>query len=296
MTQEHRWKPSVLSISSLRSPESAAVTGIFLVARPMRPVTGHAQGGRLLHQGQRFPCIRSATSSARSPPRRITTGESSHPVSSSCLNTGPASASPPALALLYFGTVPILGRVTTGAAMRACKQCGLSIGDTATFCPVCGIDADPGEASPTAKPPAALVASDQAVEVFPEEAGSRSAEAWRGVLVASDHESEARRCEKTDAPRATALYRQAILEYLESSEDSLDSQFVRRDVQRIFDRLSLVLKRSGLIEEALEEVDSAAYLGLVDGEDCGTKARREALIKRRDTLRCAVTKAAQDKG
>jgi hypothetical protein len=103
---------------------------------------------------------------------------------------------------------------------------------------------------------------------------SRNAETSRGVLAASDHESEARRCEKTDAPRAAALYRQAIVEYLESGKDPLDSPSVRRDLQRIVDRLSLVLKRNGLIEEALEEIDSAAYLGLVDGEDCGTKARR----------------------
>ena len=180
--------------------------------------------------------------------------------------------------------------------MRACKQCGLSIGDTATFCPVCGTVADPGEAPPTTTPPPALVASDQALEVLPEEVPSRSAQASRGVRVASNHESEARRCEKTDAPRAAALYRQAVLEYLESSKDPLDSRFVRRDVQRVFDRLSLVLKRSGLIEEALEEIDSAASLGLVDGEDRGTKARREALAKRRDALRRAVTKAAHDKG
>jgi len=179
--------------------------------------------------------------------------------------------------------------------MRVCKQCGLSIGDTATFCPVCGTAADPGEASSTTTLPAAFVTSDQAVEVFAEELHSPDTEAPPGVLVAADHESEARRCEKRDAPRAAALYRQAIVEYLESSEDPLDSPFVCRDLQRVFDRLSLVLKRSGLIEEALEEIDSAAYLGLVDGADCGTMARREALIKRRDTLRRAVTKAAPDK-
>jgi len=57
-----------------------------------------------------------------------------------------------------------------------------------------------------------------------------------------------------------------------------------------------VLKRNGLIEEALEEIDSAASLGLVDSEDCGTKARREALVKRRDTLRRAVMRAAPDQG
>lgn len=169
--------------------------------------------------------------------------------------------------------------------MRACNQCGLSIGDAAAFCPVCGTVAEPEEASPTTTSPPAAVASDQVVQVLSEAPRSRSAEASRGVFVDSDPESEARRCEKTDAPRAAALYRQAIVEYLDSSEDPMDDQSMRRDLQRIFDRLSLVLKRGGLIDEALEEIDSAAYLGLVDDAACGTKARREALIKRRDTLR-----------
>jgi len=178
--------------------------------------------------------------------------------------------------------------------MRACQHCGLSIGTTATFCPVCGTLADPGEASPATTPAPVLAASDRAVEVLPEEVPSRSAEPSRGVRVASGHESAARRCERTDAPRAAALYRQAIVQYLESSEDPLDDPVACRDLQRLFDRLSLVLKRSGLIEEALEEIDSATYLGLVDGDGRGTKARREALIKRRGALRRAMTKAAHD--
>ena len=132
------------------------------------------------------------------------------------------------------------------------------------------------------------------MDVLPEEAGGPDAEASRGFLAAADHESEARRCEKTDAPRAAALYRQAIVEYLDSSEDPLASASARRDVQRLFDRLSLVLKRSDLNEEALEEIDSAAYLGLVDDEDCGTKTHREALSKRRDTLRRVARKATLD--
>lgn len=180
--------------------------------------------------------------------------------------------------------------------MRACKQCGLSIGDTATFCPVCGAVADPGVTSPTTTPPPASEASDQAAEASPEAMPIRNAEASRGVLVASDLESQARSCEKTDPPRAAALYRLAIVEYLESSDDAMDDLSVRRHMQRIFDRLSLVLKRSGLIDEALEEIESAAYLGLVDGEDRGTKARREALARRRDALRRAVNRAASDKG
>ena len=178
--------------------------------------------------------------------------------------------------------------------MRACKQCGLSIGDTATFCPVCGTIAHPREAPPETAPRASAAGS-QAVEAPPKRALLPSAEASHDVPVPSDPESEARRCETVDAPRAAALYRRAIVEYLESGDDPLDSQSIRRDLQRIFDRLSLVLKRSGLIEEALEEIDSAAYLGLVD-EGCGTKARRDALIKRRDGLRRTVAKAARDDG
>ena len=102
-------------------------------------------------------------------------------------------------------------------------------------------------------------------------------------------EAEAHRCEKTDPPRAAALYRRAIVDCLDGA-DPLGSQAGRRDLQRLYDRLSLVLKRSGLTEEALEEIDSAAYLGLVDDHECGTKAHREALSKRRDTLRRAASR------
>ena len=129
---------------------------------------------------------------------------------------------------------------------------------------------------------------------FPRRRTRRTQRLREACLAAADHESEARRCEKTDAPRAAALYRQAIVEYLDSSADPLASASARRDVQRLFDRLSLVLKRSDLNEEALEEIDSATYLGLVDDEDCGTKAHREALSKRRDTLRRVARKATLD--
>ena len=101
-------------------------------------------------------------------------------------------------------------------------------------------------------------------------------------------ESEARASEKTDPARAATLYRQAIVARLDSGEDLLTDRSLRRDIQRLFDRLSLALKRAGLPEEALEEIDTAAYLGLVDDAACGTKAQREALAKRRDALRRAV--------
>ena len=55
-----------------------------------------------------------------------------------------------------------------------------------------------------------------------------------------------------------------------------------------FDRLSLLLKRAGLPAEALEEIDCAASLGLLDCRDHGIKGHREALRKRRDSLRHAL--------
>ncbi len=171
--------------------------------------------------------------------------------------------------------------------MRVCKQCGLSIGVMATFCPVCGALADPEDVSPAAR-------TDEAPPAGSEETSSPNEATPPAALTASDLESAAHECEKADPSRAAALYRQAVVAYLESSDDPLASPSVRRDVQRIFDRLSLVLKRAGLLPEALEEIESAAYLGLVD-DGCGTKAQREALMKRRAALRRALATSAADK-
>jgi hypothetical protein len=195
--------------------------------------------------------------------------------------------------------------------MRACKQCGLSIGDTAAFCPVCGTIADPEDVSPATPAPPESAPSDQATrgargavaatgaEPEPpansEEAQSQDEATPPAPVTASGLESAARASEKTDPARAAALYRQAVVAFLESDDDPLGDPSARRDVQRVFDRLSLVLKREGRLDEALEEIDSAAYLGLVDDDGCGTKAQREALMKRRDALRRAVAKTAAGK-
>jgi hypothetical protein len=114
------------------------------------------------------------------------------------------------------------------------------------------------------------------------------------TLSVAELEAEARASEKTDPARAAALYRQAIVTSLEASDDPLAERSARRDVQRMFDRLSLVLKRSGLLDEALEEIDTAAYLGLVDDETCGTKAQRDSLAKRRDALRRADARSTPE--
>jgi len=193
--------------------------------------------------------------------------------------------------------------------MRACKQCGLSIGDTATFCPVCGAIADPQHISPEMPAPesapsdqatrgardaVAAIRTEPAPSADSEETPSPDDATPPAPATASGLESAARASEKTDPARAAALYRQAVVAYLESDDDPLEDPSARRDVQRVFDRLSLVLKREGRLAEALEEIDSAAYLGLVD-DGCGTKAQREALVKRRDALRRTVAKTAGGK-
>jgi hypothetical protein len=190
--------------------------------------------------------------------------------------------------------------------MRRCGQCGLSIGQRATYCPVCGASVDPADAAPAVDletlSPASFAPSDhEGPSLDSLSATAQAIDGSRQQLRArqdegSIHESavlcarEAGSCEKTDAARAAALYRQAIVEFLESSEDPLDSPYVRGHVLFAFDRLSLVLKRSDLKAEALEEIDSAASLGLLDRQDTGTKTRREALRKRRTSLRRALAR------
>ena len=44
--------------------------------------------------------------------------------------------------------------------MRACAQCGLSIGDAATFCPVCGARADAPVSTVSAEPGFGAAQSD----------------------------------------------------------------------------------------------------------------------------------------
>jgi hypothetical protein len=94
--------------------------------------------------------------------------------------------------------------------------------------------------------------------------------------------------DKKDPTRAAELFRAASVRFLEGTEDPLEREDVRRDLLYIFDRLHLVLRRQGLTAEALEEVESAASLGLLDCQDHGVKGHREALRKRRESLRRAV--------
>ncbi len=213
-------------------------------------------------------------------------------------------------------------RTPPGGAMRACQQCGLSISDTATFCAVCGARFDASvstappvsTAAPSAPPPSTTPPStttppptagafdpptvqsgaglgqslgqsaeqDDAGLAAPENAASRRR---RGAVLPAH---EAGQHEKSDPRRAAELYRDAILLLLESAADPLDHKGVRHDLLFIFDRLSLLLKRQGPPIEALEEIECAASLGLLDCRDYGVKGHREALRKRRESLQRAL--------
>lgn len=177
--------------------------------------------------------------------------------------------------------------------MRACEHCGLSIGDAATFCTVCGARADmsvstapaaresPAEASGVRESQQVVDQDDLASSGHEDALSRRLREASLLMHEASQHE-------KTDPARATALYRESIVRFLEAVADPLDREDVRRPLLLIFDRLSLVLKREGLPEEALEEMDCATSLGLLDCRDPGIKGHREALKRRREGLQRAL--------
>lgn len=269
--------------------------------------------------------------------------------------------------------------------MRACVQCGLSIGATATFCQVCGATYEPAEAeavatiqtgdgqspdavepvvrqtpmavldsesvadvgadhepvpvstsdqepvaaAPVAAPaleapaddiessgapeagepgdePAAECATETAqctaetakcaaepavepaAEVMPEPAAgqeqSAEAELDRRLLGISALLQDAAGCEGSDPARAANLLQQAIIDCLEVTEDPLGHEEVRRDLLESFDRLSALLERQGVPDEALVVVDDAASLRLLEGGVVGRR-HSEALRERREGLR-----------
>jgi len=206
--------------------------------------------------------------------------------------------------------------------VKACTQCGLSIGDTATFCQVCGAlvkpvttpeietlpallaMADSPASLAVADTPVALAVADTPVALAAptdDDRPAASSETDNGshdggstepdqsrLDAAAAAVAEARACEKSDDARAVALYRQAIVEYLGAGDDPLDVPGVGGRLVFAFERLSLALKRSGAEAEALEEIDSAAALGLLERTDFGPRKTREALAKRAVALRKAL--------
>jgi hypothetical protein len=180
----------------------------------------------------------------------------------------------------------------------------LSIGDTATFCQVCGTPVEPAAMSLAVEPATAAPVIEPAPAVEP----ALAAEPEAAVLSPADDVlspaedapddalsrrmgevvrllQDASGCESTDPARAADLYRDAICRCLEATDDPLDCEDVRRNLLRGFDRLSSMLQREGLPAEALDVADSAASLGLLDGGPDADGEQLEALKDRRESLR-----------
>jgi hypothetical protein len=156
-------------------------------------------------------------------------------------------------------------------------------------------ETEPGE--PVAGPEAAVLADrPEAAEGPAEEA--EAAEAAEGTLAESADDALERkmaeiaallefgsRCEDANPARAAVVYGEVVVGCLEVSDDPLASEPVRRDLVQGFDRLSFVLERQGLPEEALAVVDDAVALGLLDGEDAVSPPQVGSLRDRRENLR-----------
>jgi hypothetical protein len=130
-----------------------------------------------------------------------------------------------------------------------------------------------------------LRVTPQAVAAFHEEKRLRREEVDLRLRGASRRLSDARGLEKSDPQQAAALYGKAIDALLTSSETPLNERRVRHDLPHAFNRLTIVLKAMGHEAEALEEIDRASALGVLDRADCGTKADREAVKARGRRLR-----------
>ena len=212
--------------------------------------------------------------------------------------------------------------------MRACVQCGLSIGETATFCQVCGTRFDAAaaidtleatqvsegpQAGPDTDPGADRWADAEACEPGAELVADIGAEPIASVGSELDADTTAQSAsepepstrdrklaaiavllesasgfEAADVSRAAALYQEAILSCLDAAGDpdgATAVDYVDQELLRGFDGLSSLLERSGLAEEALEVVDDAAALGLLDDGDVAASGHRDALRVRREDLR-----------
>ena len=171
----------------------------------------------------------------------------------------------------------------TAATLRRCLVCGLSLTESATFCPVCGTPAR----SPADAPKACVVCGRPFLSLEAVSAcgrcryGSENARRRR-ITEAEKPVHEAWRCRVSDPDRAAELYRQSIHRFLDLDEETLDSARARRSLLFVFDRLSDLLQGNGRQEEALEVVEWATSLGLLDDDDAGTKSHRDALRRRRD--------------
>ena len=140
---------------------------------------------------------------------------------------------------------------------------------------------------PVAEEPTAAVEDPPAAEAAePQESAADARERKLAELAALLE--FAGRCEEPNPARAAVVYGEAVVGYLDVTDDPLSDDVVRRDLLRGFDRLSFVLERQGLSEEALAVVDDAEALGLLGGKNGLEAAPLGSLRDRRESLRRAL--------
>ena len=143
------------------------------------------------------------------------------------------------------------------------------------------------EDPPAAETPQAAVEDPPAAEAAePQESAADARERKLAELAALLE--FAGRCEEPNPARAAVVYGEAVVGYLDVTDDPLSDDVVRRDLLRGFDRLSFVLERQGLSEEALAVVDDAEALGLLGGKNGLEAAPLGSLRDRRESLRRAL--------
>jgi hypothetical protein len=171
----------------------------------------------------------------------------------------------------------------TTAALRRCVVCGLSLSDSATFCPVCGTPArSPADTPSTCDICGQPILSLEAVSTCGRCRHGLENARRRAIKEAEEPIHEAWSCRVSDPDLAVALYRKSIHRFLDLDEGMLDSAHARRGLLFVFDRLSDLLQSSGRHGEALEAAEWATSLGLLDDHDAETKSHRDALRRRRD--------------
>jgi len=131
----------------------------------------------------------------------------------------------------------------------------------------------------------ALAPTGAAVAAFHADRRRRTLETESRIADALTIAAEARAREKDDADGAVALYRRTVEILLAARDGAPDERRVLHELPGPFNRLTIVLKGMGRDAEALDEVERAASLGLLERADCGRKADRDALRNRGARLR-----------
>ena len=186
------------------------------------------------------------------------------------------------------GAAPEAGQPVVATSIDEQSRVAVEGAQAADKPPVAEEPTDALEDPAAAEAPQAAVEDPPAAEAAePQESAAADARERKLAELAALLEF-AGRCEEPNPARAAVVYGEAVVGYLDVTDDPLSDDVVRRDLLRGFDRLSFVLERQGLSEEALAVVDDAEALGLLGGKNGLEAAPLGSLRDRRESLRRAL--------